>query len=223
MFCNQFSMRARWIFIYLAIIVMVIAPVSAYDNGSIPTLTPVPSPASHYYIYLDSLGNQSVGDVFFINGTTNLPPGENLTVMMVHSDNHLSSYFVSDVPIQPGKNGTNFWSCNISTTTQFHCSNEERMISSECPPSAHPVDYILDVGPEHYMAEYGPVRNQSRFYFYPDRPVFAGDSNFPTYQFPPKTKPPVPSRTKKSPLSTALAVAAIGGLFLIVFWKNGRV
>ena len=223
MFCNQYSMRDRWIFIYLVVFGMwCIAPVSAHDNWSVPNLTAQPSPASHYFIYLDPLGIQSVGDVFFINGTTNLPQ-ENLTVLMTHQDNYLSSYFGSAVPIQTGKNRTNFWSCNISTTTQFQCFIEEAMIERECPPIAYPTDYILDIGPEHYKAEYGSVGNMSRFYFYPSGPIFVGNSNFPEYQLPSGNNSSCPKvHTKNSAIFNA-PVPSIWGLFLIVFWKNGRV
>ncbi|MDD1701458.1 MAG: hypothetical protein LUQ31_00570 [Methanoregula sp.] len=72
-----------------------------------------------YYITIDPIGNHTVNDVFFINGTTNLPSGTNFSIDIFKygSDPLISvSYFSSTIPVQSGKNGTNFWSCNITPT-----------------------------------------------------------------------------------------------------------
>jgi len=69
--------ESRYIFwgaIPLILILLVLLPASGADNVSV---TPVTTP----FITIDSIGNHSVGEVFFVNGTTNLPVSPNITTI----------------------------------------------------------------------------------------------------------------------------------------------
>jgi hypothetical protein len=94
-------------------------PASGADNVSV---TPVTTP----FITIDPIGDHIIGDVFFINGTTNLPVTENLTIEFsftkyiqrphMHSDlvPANSSATISDIPILPVSSGPNRWSINVT-------------------------------------------------------------------------------------------------------------
>ena len=78
------------------------------------------------FITIDPIGNHSIGDVFFINGTTNLPVSDSLIIFVSSVGNPPGGYgssFQSTIPITPGENGINFWSCDVNTTAgwlSFH-------------------------------------------------------------------------------------------------------
>jgi hypothetical protein len=75
------------------------------------------TPASAPFITIDPIGNHNIGDVFFINGTTNLPATDIILISIWKSSFDPSgegSYFQSNVTINQGKNGVNFWSCNTT-------------------------------------------------------------------------------------------------------------
>jgi hypothetical protein len=87
-------------------------PASGAENVYV---TPVTTP----FITVDPIGNHTVGDVFFINGTTNIPVSEKLsvTVSLRTFQPSRQSFLTATVPILQGKNGVNSWSCNITPST----------------------------------------------------------------------------------------------------------
>jgi len=101
------------------IIVMVILvgciPVAGAENTVNQT-----NASESYYITIDSIGNHTIGDIIYINGTTNLPTSENLSISV--NDNSFNpagqygSFFDTTIPVQPGENGVNYWFCNITPT-----------------------------------------------------------------------------------------------------------
>lgn len=78
------------------------------------------------FITIDSVGDHTIGEVFFINGTTNLPVTENLTMDIVtgyHPAMKNSPYHpylninVNDIPIISATSGDpriNYWSVNVT-------------------------------------------------------------------------------------------------------------
>jgi hypothetical protein len=96
------------------------ASVSAADNSSVAV--------SDHYITIDPIGNHTIGDVFFINGTTNLPVSEKLTIEIVdyfwvarsHIKNEPNNIppgkyvGIPDVLIISDSSGTNRWSVNVT-------------------------------------------------------------------------------------------------------------
>ncbi|WP_321506988.1 hypothetical protein [uncultured Methanoregula sp.] len=84
-------------------------------------ITPVTANASsdiQYFITIDPIGNHSVSDIFFVNGTTNLPVGDILLVQGYNGQftpgRRGGSYIVAYIPVEPGYGGVNIYSFNLS-------------------------------------------------------------------------------------------------------------
>ena len=86
------------------------APVGAADNNSITVSDP--------FITIDSIGNHNATDIFFVNGTTNLPVGDILLVQGYNGQftpgRRGGSYIVAYIPVVPGYGGVNVYSFNLS-------------------------------------------------------------------------------------------------------------
>jgi ABC-type antimicrobial peptide transport system permease subunit len=107
-------------------VAIIIVPLASADDANVtPSTTP--------FITIDPIGNHTAGDVFFINGTTRDSTTENVSVHLDTFCNmfrpHLKSeispeyYTISNIPIEPGENGVNRWSANI---TDFIFNNSAR-------------------------------------------------------------------------------------------------
>ena len=105
------------------------------DNGINQTNASEP-----YYITIDPIGNHTIGDVFFINGTTNLPTTDNLIIMIgnrAYDPSGQSPYYgfvIRNIPILPfsqKSNGTNQWRVNVSDPVK------ENLVSGEYLAVAH--------------------------------------------------------------------------------------
>jgi len=87
-------------------------------NTLSPTAPVNASSDTHYFITIDPIGNHSVNDVFFVNGTTNLPAGDILLVQGYNSifqpGPMVGSYIIAYISVEPGYAGMNIWSCNLS-------------------------------------------------------------------------------------------------------------
>ena len=97
-------------------VTLIFLPLVSASNASV-TLVTTP------FITIDPIGNHTVGDVFFINGTTNLPPSEKLDLLIQttifkpgpKSDTgYRPGAFLSDIPIISKSSGINRWSVNIT-------------------------------------------------------------------------------------------------------------
>jgi PKD repeat protein len=70
------------------------------------------------FITIDPIGNHTIGDVFFINGTTNLAVfNESLSLDISTVNINPGGWgpeFRSTVSVQPGEHGINTWSCNAT-------------------------------------------------------------------------------------------------------------
>jgi hypothetical protein len=86
-----------------------------WDFKLLPAATP-------QFITIDPIGNQTIGDVFFINGTTILPASQILTVFIGPANiNPGTKNFCGDCPtftinslITPNSSGINRWSVNVT-------------------------------------------------------------------------------------------------------------
>ena len=102
-------------------LVLCCTSVHAADNNTLSV--------SDHYIIIDPIGNHTIGDVFFINGTTNLPVTENLTINIANFDwiqkggrmktssSELplgEGVLIHAVQISPFLPGINQWSVNIT-------------------------------------------------------------------------------------------------------------
>ena len=99
-------------------IVLMIIPVTAVNQEIFPPGTANASSDTYYFITIDPIGNHSVSDVFFVNGTTNLPVGDTLLVEGSSYDVVPGRRWGSDISVTvsvlPGYDGVNIWSCNLS-------------------------------------------------------------------------------------------------------------
>jgi len=99
-------------FFFLMIINVPLA--SADDPNGTPDTTP--------FITIDPIGDYVIGDIFFINGTTNLPVSEKLegtidTTIFIPGDKSGTNYpsaFLPDIPLVSTSSGTNKWSVNVT-------------------------------------------------------------------------------------------------------------
>lgn len=82
------------------------------------------------YITIDPIGNHVIGNVFFVNGTTNLPVSEKLTmsieylkyIKQTHSKSDLGpppdeGAYITAISISPALPGMNRWSANVTDIT----------------------------------------------------------------------------------------------------------
>ena len=99
-------------------IILMIIPVTAVNQEIFPPGTANASSDTYYFITIDPIGNHSVSDVFFVNGTTNLPVGDTLLVEGSSYDFVPGRRWGSDISVTvsvlPGYDGVNIWSCNLS-------------------------------------------------------------------------------------------------------------
>jgi hypothetical protein len=107
------------------------------DGSNNTNLTQIPQQYSQSpFIIIDSIVNHSVDDVFFINGTTNLPVSENLTLGLgygkywdrphMHYDPAPlnSSAIIPDIKISPALSRTNRWSVNVTDIVREYGAGE---------------------------------------------------------------------------------------------------
>ena len=110
-------------FLFLFMVCMVITPlvnaesISSHLNFSSPG-TANASSDTHYFITIDPIGNHSVSDVFFVNGTTNLPVGDTLLVQgfidQFRPGPNWGGSMYEYTSVEPGYGGVNVWSCNLT-------------------------------------------------------------------------------------------------------------
>jgi hypothetical protein len=129
---EMISKRFILITVFFVVSIVLILPIVNAKNVSIgtdftnPDLNSTVYPAEPY-IMIDPIGNHVIGDIFFINGTTNLPVSQNLMmdivsykyIMRPHMKNELSpgphaSASMKGIPISSAFPGTNRWSANVT-------------------------------------------------------------------------------------------------------------
>ena len=110
----------------LLFLICSVAPASAADISSTSFSNP--------FITIDPIGNHTIGDVFFINGTTNLPVTDTLTIhIRPLTPQHGGrgrlplGIYVDRIPIVSDSNGINHWSANV---TDGYWREEQRFVAS---------------------------------------------------------------------------------------------
>jgi len=140
------------------LVAMMMFPIASADDGNVTSVT---TP----YITINPIGNHTIDEVFFINGTTNLPADNASLLITIETTNFnpggAGSFFTSNVSIQPGENGVNFWSCNATTSLW------ETWLGPV--PDAIPGQYLIMVNPTSPLQVYQqqlffilPSENSSR-------------------------------------------------------------
>ena len=119
-------------FLAIFIVIIVFLPLVSANSAN---ATPIDAgknefTSANYWIKIDPVGDHSIGDIFIINGTTNLPVTENLTMFIggvwrsaqktspMHDSrmviiNNISILSTSSIP-----DGMNRWSINVTDTVQ---------------------------------------------------------------------------------------------------------
>jgi len=114
--------KSRFFFtiILVSLVLMIIPVTAATQNFSSPGTANASSDA-HYFITIDPIGNHTVGNVFFINGTTNLPVTEKLLLYAyprweVRGVKRLNypGIVVEGIPVSAGSNDVHYWSVNVT-------------------------------------------------------------------------------------------------------------
>jgi len=196
------------------------APVNAVDNSSIAI--------SDHYITIDPIGNHTIGETFFINGTTNLPVSENLTFQIVLVDwmqngNRMKTSSgdtppgkggtFHSVPISPFLPGTNQWSVNVTGTVN---------VSGE---------YFVDVfSYVNYTCGYAcsvpEVDVYENFFLLPENNSHFSHTitQIPLVILPPTSATLVTSPAQSTPLPLVLPIAAIVTIVVLisVYGKKGE-
>ena len=217
---EMISKRFILITVFFAAAILLIVPIVNAENTSIGTNLTNPAPNSTVYpaepfITIDPIGNHSTGDVFFINGTTNLPVSENLILEIrdyawtwrLHMKDEPNvpppGYYayLPYVSIIPGITGINQWSVNVTDAAErLIMGRYEALIFSEinstrnrwgCPGS-------------------GGAQKSDRFYIVSRKYKISVKNHTPTQIHPPPSTLSLPSPTRYStPLPWLLAVTAI--------------
>jgi hypothetical protein len=128
---NNLRIRFEIFLVVVLLLIGCIPVVNAEKATSGTNLTNITANSTVYpakpFITIDPIGNHTIGDVFFINGTTNLPVSQNLTIDIVsykyimrpHMKNELgpgphSSAYMKGIPISSAFPGTNRWYANVT-------------------------------------------------------------------------------------------------------------
>jgi len=220
------TLRIRFeIFLVVILLLIGCVPVVNAENASSGTnLTNITANSTVYpaepFITIDPIGNHTIGDVFFLNGTTNLPVSENLTLEIrdyawtwrLHMKDEPNvpppGYYayLPYVSIISGITGINQWSVNVTDAAEgLIVGRYEAVIFSEinstcnrwgCPGSraANLTDFTLFQGNTNLVKNYTPTQIQ-----------------------PPPSTLPLPSPTRYStPLPWLLAITAFFAAILIL-------
>ncbi len=133
-----------------ALLVVPAAPAGSVTIGaSHVTLNPIPTTSPGIpFITIDPIGDHAVGEVFFVNGTTNLGTWEKSLILDIewsgfNPGGFGSSFYRTNASIQPGENGIGTWSAAI-IPSQWERYNES--------PSYHPAPVFARVYSGEYVA-----------------------------------------------------------------------
>jgi len=130
---DMYSKRFKFfaVFIVVTIIVFIVPIVSAENTPALTSstngTTTTAASSEELFITIDPIGDHIIGEVFFINGTTNLPVSGNLTlgmealsyIMRPHQKGETGpgphgSANLPALPISPALPGLNRWSANVT-------------------------------------------------------------------------------------------------------------
>ncbi|WP_157677615.1 hypothetical protein [Methanoregula boonei] len=213
--------------ITLLVIITSIPIAAAADNGGDNGINQT-NASQPYYITIDPIGDHTVNEIFFMNGTTNLPVSENVSIFIGPNWANPSgegSSFTANVAVLQGENGANFWSCNITPTLWV-----TRLVGAH--QSTNDIEYfnfgnfIGSVSsPKFNITAHSELFAISSVE--PNTPSIPTGTHTPS-QTPTTTLslnqtgaiPPPPSPTSASPLSLIVPLVAIVGI--VVLYSTGR-
>ena len=242
--------RNRFFLAGIIIVLVIVFPmVSAENNTGNENQTTVLSisteSSAEPFIAIDPIGNHTVGDVFFINGTTNLPGTDNLEIEIYNFElfgclvcNHMKSANcgdlssnkaarISNISISPDRFGTKRWSINITDTSKEFVSGGYLLnVHSDQVSSAQSTAWSQEVLCSHAeVTEPNPVNDY--FTLFPatnTSPLMVTRTILPN---PPSIQPTTsqtiaPLSTQSSSLPSALAIVVLAAIAILrpVFRKK---
>jgi hypothetical protein len=192
-----------------------ILPAGSKTNA---TVSPAPAP----YIRIDPVGDHTVGDTFFINGTTNLAVSNNsLSLNITWADFNPggfgTSFYTSDVSIQPGEQGINLWSARV-VPSRWEMYTE--------PPPYYPTPTFGEIRPGKYAVYIASrdagVSNYDApafFYVIPESKITPLQTSIPPATF---STTPSPPPTQSSSLSPQLPIVVFVLMLVLRFVLHER-
>ncbi len=123
--------------IFLVVVLLLIGCVPVVNAETVSSGTNLTNLTPNFTVYpaepfitIDPIGNHVIGNVFFVNGTTNLPVSEKITmsigylkyIKQTHPKSDLGpppneSAYVTAISIFPAQSGMNRWSANVTDIT----------------------------------------------------------------------------------------------------------
>jgi len=231
--------KIRFYFAIIVVsIVLMLIPVTAANQNFSSTGTANASSDTYYFITIDPIGNHTVDDVFFINGTTNLPVTE-LLIMDIYNFNifcctqrpsHVkndacsgltftSVARVSDFLLSTDLSGPNRFSLNVTDTFRdfesgeyvvFVCSNQTCSAGLDKNGEA-----CLNPGPR------GPIPQKDFFTLFPATNISPTMVPRTTMPSPPLIQPTtsqalMPPTTQSSPLPFVLPIVVLSTMVILI-------
>ena len=200
-------------FILCVLLMAAVVPVATAGNITLTISSGTP------FITINPIGNHSINEVLLIHGTTNLPVSNDSIHFWTASESFTpagwGSRFDSNISIQPGENGVNFWSVNATT---------DRWITFPGPvPDAVPDEYVAAV----WFNQDSNVSASQLFFLLPSENIIPNQTivTIPTQSSPmihPTTSAaPLPT-TQSSPLPIALPIAVIAAITIVrsLYWSK---
>ena len=165
------------------------------------------------FITIDPIGNQTVDSAFFINGTTNLAAGT-VFQLKIETTNFnpggAGSDLVTNVTVQPGQDGVNQWSYNVTPNLWETCGPGSCQVST--PGSIIPGEYLV-------MVTSAQAYNSTPFFLFPAQNSRAGGTpslpgTSPVTEASPQSPAGTQTTTQSSPLPVAVPVAGVASLVI---------
>lgn len=129
------------LFAVTLLILVFFLPLSSANNtinvSNPETISTIPlSPSETPFITIDPIGNHNIGDIFFINGTTNLPVNTNLSLNIISiwqpaMKNSEKTYYyclinnISVVLANSSSPEVNLWSVNVTDPVKKNLINDD--------------------------------------------------------------------------------------------------
>ena len=164
-----------------------IIPLVNADNGNVTSNTTL-------FITMDPIGNHSINDVLLIHGTTNLPVSNDSIHFSTFSTSFnpggFGSSFSSNISIQSGENGVNFWSVNATADRwilQFG--------RSQVPGNVSPGEFAASV----WFNQDSNVSAGQLFFLLPPKNIIPNQT---IVTIPPQSSPMIQPTTSAAPLTT---------------------
>jgi hypothetical protein len=144
---NPGNLKTACLFMLFSLLALAfVAPVSAAEQGNATNVSP-------FFVTMDPVGEHVIGDTFFINGTTNVPSGNNTISLEISPGTFNPSgfgyYFSSTVPIKPGEQGVNTWSCEVLVSGWQYFPNSTGFIDRNVTPGNYYVSAVYPDPPEN--------------------------------------------------------------------------